>query len=318
MPERPGQAAHGRRASTSIRRKAVLDGEGRHAAVHRPGPVLRRHRPRRDEPGRLPDEQRQLGRRSRPTAWSPPAPAARRSSWPASRRTPSAPRSSCCPRTCNSRRPTEPPANYIDELVTAKLQEAARSLPSELCSDEVFLRRVDLDITGLLPTVEEYQRVHGRHRPRQAGQAGRRAARAQGVLRDLGHEVGRAAAGQDRSNEVSYKSMFLYSNWLTEPALEQRAAGPDGAGAARRQRRHVQEPGDQLLPDRTRHAEDWPRTSPRSSWASASSAPSATTIRSTAGRWTTTTASPRSSPRSAASRARTIARRSSSTPAAAR
>ena len=27
--------------------------------------------------------------------------------------------------------------------------------PSELCSDEVFVRRLYLDITGLLPTVEE-------------------------------------------------------------------------------------------------------------------------------------------------------------------
>ncbi len=33
--------------------------------------------------------------------------------------------------------PTTPPANYIDELVGAKLQKL-RVLPSELCSDEVF------------------------------------------------------------------------------------------------------------------------------------------------------------------------------------
>ena len=88
--------------------------------------------------------------------------------------------------------------------------------------------------------------------------------------------------------------------------------------AARRQRRHLRQPGDQLLPDRRPTASSSPRTSPRSSWACASSAPSATTTRSTAGPWTTTTASPPSSPRSAASRARTPARRSSSTPAAAR
>ncbi len=28
-------------------------------------------------------------------------------------------------------------------------------LPSDLCSDEVFLRRVTLDLTGLLPTPEK-------------------------------------------------------------------------------------------------------------------------------------------------------------------
>ena len=52
--------------------------------------------------------------------------------------------------------PTEPPANYIDELVGAKLNKL-RILPSGLCSDEVFLRRATIDITGLLPTEAEYQ-----------------------------------------------------------------------------------------------------------------------------------------------------------------
>ena len=33
-------------------------------------------------------------------------------------------------------------------------------------------------------------------------------------------------------------------------ALQEHADGRDGPGAAGRQRRHVQEPGDQLLPDR--------------------------------------------------------------------
>ena len=51
--------------------------------------------------------------------------------------------------------PTEPPTNYIDELVGAKLRKL-RLLPSAVCSDEVFLRRVTLDITGLLPTEQEY------------------------------------------------------------------------------------------------------------------------------------------------------------------
>ncbi|HXT60875.1 MAG TPA: DUF1549 domain-containing protein, partial [Pirellulales bacterium] len=50
----------------------------------------------------------------------------------------------------------EPPVNYVDELVNAKLQKL-RILPSERCSDEVFLRRVTIDITGVLPTEEEYQ-----------------------------------------------------------------------------------------------------------------------------------------------------------------
>ena len=53
--------------------------QGLDPAAHRPGSLLRRHRPRRHQPGRLPDEQRRLGPGQRPTGSSPPATAARRS-----------------------------------------------------------------------------------------------------------------------------------------------------------------------------------------------------------------------------------------------
>jgi hypothetical protein len=47
-----------------------------------------------------------------------------------------------------------PPNNQIDELVAAKLKRL-RIVPSELCTDEEFLRRVSLDIAGTLPTPTE-------------------------------------------------------------------------------------------------------------------------------------------------------------------
>ncbi len=46
------------------------------------------------------------------------------------------------------------PNNYIDELVNAKLQQL-QYLPAETCSDDEFLRRVSLDLLGILPTIEE-------------------------------------------------------------------------------------------------------------------------------------------------------------------
>ena len=50
---------------------------------------------------------------------------------------------------------TNPPTgNYIDRLVHAKLRQL-KYLPSGICSDEVFLRRVHLDLTGLLPSVQQ-------------------------------------------------------------------------------------------------------------------------------------------------------------------
>lgn len=46
------------------------------------------------------------------------------------------------------------PNNFVDNLVFEKLQQL-QILPSDLCSDEEFLRRVYLDVTGRLPTIEE-------------------------------------------------------------------------------------------------------------------------------------------------------------------
>jgi hypothetical protein len=52
---------------------------------------------------------------------------------------------------------SNPPANnYIDELVYDRLQKL-HLLPSELCDDETFLRRVYLDLTGVPPTPAEYE-----------------------------------------------------------------------------------------------------------------------------------------------------------------
>ncbi len=50
--------------------------------------------------------------------------------------------------------PEFPPNNKIDELVLTQLQRLGIP-PSELCSDEVFLRRVYLDTIGTLPAAEQ-------------------------------------------------------------------------------------------------------------------------------------------------------------------
>ncbi|MGD9723871.1 MAG: DUF1549 domain-containing protein [Pirellulales bacterium] len=47
-----------------------------------------------------------------------------------------------------------PANNYVDELVYKKLQ-LVKSLPSELCTDAEFIRRISLDLTGLPPAAEQ-------------------------------------------------------------------------------------------------------------------------------------------------------------------
>ncbi|MBM4005253.1 MAG: DUF1553 domain-containing protein [Planctomycetes bacterium] len=46
------------------------------------------------------------------------------------------------------------PNNYVDELVYRKL-ERVKVLPSDLCTDEEFLRRIYLDLIGVPPTVDQ-------------------------------------------------------------------------------------------------------------------------------------------------------------------
>jgi hypothetical protein len=50
--------------------------------------------------------------------------------------------------------PKPPENNYVDTHVFAKLK-ALQVLPSDLCGDEQFLRRLSYDLTGLPPTPEE-------------------------------------------------------------------------------------------------------------------------------------------------------------------
>src|SRR5439155_16489188 len=44
-----------------------------------------------------------------------------------------------------------PESNYVDKLVFRKLQ-MLNILPSDLCTDQEFIRRVHLDVCGVLPT----------------------------------------------------------------------------------------------------------------------------------------------------------------------
>ncbi len=120
------------------------------------------------------------------------------------------------PKGLNYTPPKTPPANYIDELVNAKLQKL-RILPSDICTDEAFLRRATIDIIGMLPTEDEYRGFLADKSP------DKRAKLVDSLLeRKEFAEIWAmkwAELLMVRSGgptNVSYKSMYLYSNWLTE------------------------------------------------------------------------------------------------------
>ncbi|MCA9139683.1 MAG: DUF1553 domain-containing protein [Planctomycetales bacterium] len=110
--------------------------------------------------------------------------------------------------------PPEVSGNYIDQLVGKKLQQL-RILPSGLCSDEEFIRRVTIDITGLMPTEQEYQNFVSDPAD------DKRSALIDRLLeRKEFSEIWAMKFAQllmiKSTNQVSYKSAFLYSNWLTD------------------------------------------------------------------------------------------------------
>lgn len=110
--------------------------------------------------------------------------------------------------------PASNPVNYIDELVAAKHQKL-RLEPSELCTDEEFLRRVYVDLVGLLPTVEEYEAFLADTSADK---------RAQKIEELLGRKeftelwVSKWAEWllMRSSNQVSQKSIVLYYQWLVD------------------------------------------------------------------------------------------------------
>ena len=216
--------------------------------------------------------------------------------------------------------PDEPEANYIDKLVNAKLKKL-RIAPSGICDDETFLRRAD--DRHRRPAADASRNTTGswpRPTPHKRSKWIDELLERKEFSEIWVIQVGRAAPGPDRSRTQRQPEGDVPLLQLAgRQALEEHADGPDGPGAAwAPAAARSRTPATNFYQIDQRDAAADRERGPGLHGHPRSSAPSATTIRSIAGPRTTTTASPRSSPRSAASRARTIARRSSSTRAAAR
>jgi hypothetical protein len=107
-----------------------------------------------------------------------------------------------------------PAANAIDELVDRKLQKL-RINPSERCTDEEFIRRVSIDICGVLPTSDEYRGFMASTDP------AKREKLIDGLLErkefvDMWSMKWSELLMVRTSQQISYKAMLLYSNWLQQ------------------------------------------------------------------------------------------------------
>jgi hypothetical protein len=108
--------------------------------------------------------------------------------------------------------PNVPENNYIDTLINNKMKKL-RMAPSELCTDEVFLRRVYLDVCGVVPTREEFEKFIADKDPKKREKVvdqllGRKEFAEVWVMKF-------AELLQIRTtNGVSYKATLQYFNWL--------------------------------------------------------------------------------------------------------
>ncbi len=112
--------------------------------------------------------------------------------------------------------PKVPEFNYIDSLVDAKLQKL-RILPSELCTDEAFLRRVYIDVIGQLPTTEEYERFMSATGPdKREKLVDELLNRKEFVEMWVMKWAELLQIRSDNNQQMSYKSVILYYNWLQD------------------------------------------------------------------------------------------------------
>ena len=111
--------------------------------------------------------------------------------------------------------PQTPEFNYIDALVHNKLRKL-RISPSDICSDEEFLRRASIDIAGVLPTLTEHEQFVADPDPnRRVNLVDRLLDRKEFVEMWV---MKWAELLQIRTipNQVTYKPMLRYYNWLQE------------------------------------------------------------------------------------------------------
>jgi hypothetical protein len=106
--------------------------------------------------------------------------------------------------------------NYIDTLVNDKLRKL-RILPSDLCTDEEFLRRAYIDIIGMLPTHEEYDKFANDNDPKKREKlVDELLSRKEFVELWVMKWAELLQIRSDNNQQVSYKAVVLYFNWLQD------------------------------------------------------------------------------------------------------
>lgn len=111
--------------------------------------------------------------------------------------------------------PAEPPANFIDELVEAKLSKL-RVSPSGLCTDDEFLRRVTIDLAGRLPTKEEREAFRNNDSPERRAEKIDELLASPDFVDVWSLKWAEMLLVRSQPNRVEYKPMWLYWQWIRD------------------------------------------------------------------------------------------------------
>ena len=122
-------------------------------------------------------------------------------------------------------------------------------MPSELCTDEQFIRRVSLDITGTLPTPDQVNDVPRRQGRGQARQADRSPARIRRNTATTSPTSGPTSCASSAAQQQPDRAdgTFAFHDWIREAIAAGQAVRRVRPRNPGRDRRRDQEPADRLV-----------------------------------------------------------------------
>ena len=184
----------------------------------------------------------------------------------------------------------------------ARSGRSSASCPSELCTDEQFIRRVYLDITGTLPTPKQVTAFVADKDADEARQAGRsRCSRRRSTPTTSPTSGPTSCASSARQpGQTGATGTFAFHDWIREAIADDKPYDEFVRDILAATGDETEEPADGLVQGAADSPSSSWTTPPRCSSACGSPAPSATTTRTRSGARTITGAWPRSSAASAA------------------
>lgn len=119
------------------------------------------------------------------------------------------------PESAEYQQPTPPVFNYIDPLVYNKLHKL-RVIPSEVCDDATFMRRVSLDLIGRVPTTDELESFLTNKDSKKREQLVDRLIDTKAFTEIWVMKWAELLQIRTFQNQVSYKAALLYHNWIRD------------------------------------------------------------------------------------------------------